>query len=160
MRDWKSLVGIILVFVLGGLAGAFISLAVVHHRTTVILKRGSLAYEQMLEWHLSHGLNLDPGQRDRFHQAFMSNIEERKEIQAQIQPQMRTLNEQTGQEIRSILTPDQLLQFRHNLADFRRRFGAPGFNPRALQSGSPSAQMTNEAAGEIGTNSAPTPDQL
>jgi hypothetical protein len=160
MRDWKSLVGIILVFVLGGFAGAFISLAVVHHRTTVFLKRGSLAYEQMLEWHLSHGLHLDPDQRERFHQAFMTNIEERKEIQAQIQPRMRTLNEQTGREIRSILTPDQLQQFRSNLADFRRRFGPPGFNPRALQPGAPSVQMTNEAAGEFGTNSSPTPDQL
>jgi hypothetical protein len=158
MRDWKSLLGVILIFVLGALAGVFISLAVVHHRTTVFLKRGSLAYEQMLEWHLSHGLHLDPGQRERFHEAFMSNIEERKKIQAQIQPQMRTLNEQTGQEIRSILTQDQLLQFRQNLVEFRRRFGPPGLGGAALKGGPAPTMTTNTVPDEVGTN--PAPDQL
>jgi hypothetical protein len=158
MRDWKSLLGVILIFVLGGLAGAFVSLAVVHHRTTVLLKRGSLAYEEMLERHLSHGLNLDPSQQERFHDVFMSNIEARKKIQAQIQPQMRALNGQTGQQLRSILTPDQLQKFRHNLVEFRRRFGSPGLSGGALKEAANASANTNAVPDDIGTN--PAPDQL
>ena len=158
MRDWKSLLGIILIFVLGGLAGAFVSLAVIHHRTTVLLKRGSLAYEELLERHLSRGLHLDPDQQTRFHDVFMSNIAERKKIQAQIQPQMRALNGQTGQQLRSILTPDQLQQFRYNLAEFRRRFGPPGLRVDAPKEAVNQSAGTNAVPDDIGTS--PAPDQL
>ena len=157
MRDWKSLLGVILIFALGGLAGAFVSLAIVHHRTTVFLKRGSGAYEQMLEWHLSHGLHLDPDQRSRFHELFMTNIDERKKIQAQIQPQMRELNKQTTQQIRALLTPEQMQQFRHNLAEFRRRFGSPGLGGGGVRREAASS-ATNAIPDDVGAT--PAPDQL
>ena len=141
MRDWKSLLGVVLIFVLGGLAGVFAALAVVHHRSTVFLQRGSLAYEQLLERNLSRGLHLDPAQRERFHEAFLANIEERKKIQAQVQPQMRALNGQTRQQIKSLLTTDQLQRFRHNLVEFRRRFGPSGLGGEP--SDRPAGAVTN-----------------
>jgi hypothetical protein len=153
MRDWKSLLGVMLIFLLGCLAGAFVALAVVHHRTTVFLQRGSLAYEQFLERRLSHRLHLDPNQRERFHEAFMANIDERKQIQAQVQPQMKALNAQTGQQIRAILTPEQLEQFHENLADFRHRFGTPGMGSgQAVNTPASPTTTTNGAPTEIGTN--------
>jgi hypothetical protein len=130
VRDWKSTLGVLLIFVLGCLAGAFLSLAVVHHRVVQMLQRGSPAYEQFLERRLSHGLHLDADQRGKFHEALVANIEERKkiqqQIQPQIQPQIQQVNEQTRQEIRNILKPEQLATLRQNLDDFRRKFGAPG----------------------------------
>jgi hypothetical protein len=159
MRDWKSMLGVVLVFVLGCLAGVFVSLAFVHHRVDRMLQRGSPAYEQMLEWHLSHGLHLNSDQRERFHETFVTNIEERKKIQAQLQPQIRALNNQTHQEIKAILTPEQMQQFRHNLAEFRRRFGPPGLGGgRAMNPVASPAITTNAAPTETGTNA--VPDQL
>jgi hypothetical protein len=126
MHDWKSSLGVILIFVLGALAGAFISLAFVHHRVAVALERGSPAYEQMLERRLSRGLDLDVNQRQRFHDALTGNIEQRKRLQMQLQPQMQELNLETRRELRDILKPGQLATLRQNLQDFRRRFGSRG----------------------------------
>ena len=157
MRDWKSLLGVILIFALGGLAGGFAALALVHHRTTVFLQRGSLAYEQLLERRLSRGLHLDADQRERFHETFMANIEARKKIQAGIQPQMRELNGETRQQLKSILTPEQVRQFRRNLTDFRLRFGSPGLSAPKSDSLDHPALTTNTVpeAEEIGTNQSP-----
>jgi hypothetical protein len=158
MRDWKSLLGVMLIFVLGCLAGVFGSLAVVHHRVEVMLRRGSPAYEQLLERRLSRGLHLDPGQRERLHETFMTNIEERKKIQAQLQPQMRALTDQTRQQIKAILTPEQMQQFRHNLVEFRRRFGPAGLGgARSPDKVASPAMTTNPAPMQTNTNSTEDP---
>jgi hypothetical protein len=126
MHDWKSSLGVILVFVLGVLAGAFLSLAFMHHRVTLALERGSPAYEQFLERRLSRGLELDASQREKFHDVLIANIEQRKKLQVQLQPQMQELNLETHRELRGILKPDQMATLRENLQDFRHRFGSPG----------------------------------
>ena len=125
-RDWKSILGVLMVFGLGILAGAFLSLAFVHHRVVVALQRGSPAYEQMLERRLSRGMDLTPDQRQRFHEALVANIEQRKNLQLQLQPQIQEINQATRREFRDILQPAQLATLKDNLQDFRRRFGSPG----------------------------------
>jgi hypothetical protein len=151
VRDWKSTLGILLIFVLGCLAGAFLSLAVVHHRVVQMLQRGSPAYEQFLERRLSRGLHLDAGQREKFHEALVANIEARKKIQLQVQPQVQPqiqeANEQTRQQIRGILQPEQLATLRQNIEDFRRRFGAPGLGGRGLTEEASSTTNTPPLAG-------------
>jgi len=150
-RDWKSALGVLLVFLLGGAAGAFLALAWSHHRVTTLLQRDSPAFEQLLEHRLSHGLHLDPGQRERFHEALMANIEARKQLQKQLQPQIQVINLETRREFQEILTPDQLAALRQNLQDFRRRFGAPGLGGAGRPMDAPVPPATNYAA----TNVAP-----
>ena len=151
MRDWKSSLGVLLVFGLGCIAGVFLSLAVVHHRVVEMLQRGSPAYEQFLERRLSRGLHLDAGQREKFYEALVANIEARKKIQQQvqpqIQPQIQQVNEQTRQQIRGILQPEQLATLRQNIEDFRRRFGAPGLGGRGLTEEASSTTNTPPIAG-------------
>ena len=62
----------------------------------------------------------------------MANIEERKKLQLQIQPQVQAVNMETRREFRDILTPDQLVTLQQNFQDFRKRFGAPGLGGRAV----------------------------
>ena len=126
MRDWKSIVGVLLVFALGALAGAFLALSLGHYRVAAALQRGSPAYEEFLERRLSRGLDLDPAQRERFHEALSANIEARKQLQAQLQPQIQVINLETRRELQGFLKPGQLTALKQNLQDFRRRFGAPG----------------------------------
>jgi hypothetical protein len=130
LPDWKSTLGVMLVFLLGCLAGAFLCLAVVHHRVVDMLQKGSPAYEEFLERNLSRGLHLDPDQREQFHEALVANIKARKklqdQVQPQIQPQIQEVNEQTRQQIKEVLKPEQMATLRHNIEEFRRRFGTPG----------------------------------
>lgn len=132
-RDWKSILGVLAVFILGGVAGLLLSFIVVRHRVTELLRPGSPAYEQMLERRLSRGLHLDAGQRERFHEALIANIEARKKLQVQLQPQMQELNLETRRQLAIILTPEQRATFRQNMEEFRRRFGMPGLGVRGAE---------------------------
>ena len=128
MGDFKSILGVLLVFVLGALAGAFLALSIAHHRVTTLLQHGSPAYEQLLERRLGRGLHLDAIQRAQFHEALVENIEKRKQLQKQIQPQVQQINLETRTKLHAFLSLDQLEQLQRNLQDFRARFGAPGLN--------------------------------
>jgi hypothetical protein len=126
MGQGKSILGVLLVFVLGGLAGGFLALSIAHRWELAAIQRGSPAYEQFLERRLVRGLDLTDDQRERFHEALVSNIKARQDLQRELQPQMQELNVELGRAMRVNLKPDQLATFRQNLKDFRQRFGAPG----------------------------------
>lgn len=132
-RDWKSIFGVLAVFALGGVAGVLLAFIVVHHRVGQLMRPGSPAYEQMVERRLSRGLHLDADQRERFHAALAANIEARKKLQQQIQPQVQQLNLETRREMGAILSPGQRETFHRNLQDFRRRFGVPGLGGGPVQ---------------------------
>ena len=155
LRDWKSTLAVMLVFALGCAAGVLVAFIVMRQHVAAVLQRDSPAYEQLLERRLSRGLNLDEDQRAKFHEALTSNIEARKSLQKQIQPQVQALNLQTRQELRSILKPGQLAAFRRNLEDFRRRFGSPGLGGRGLDR---TTDDTSAAVPVAGTNVAPQSD--
>lgn len=150
-RDWKSITGVLTVFALGCLAGLFLGFIVVHHRVVAVMQRGSPAYEQMLERRLSRGLHLDDGQRTRLHETLVANIEARKKLQAQLQPQLRALNLQTSRDLQSMFTPDQLATFQKNLVELRRRFASPGLGGRA------GARATADNQSAPATNAPATP---
>jgi len=153
LQDWKSTLAVMLVFALGVAAGLFLGFIVMHHRVAAALSHNSPAYEQLLERRLSRGLHLDDSQRERFHEALMTNIEQRKQLQMQLQPQVQALNLETRRELRSILTEQQLATFRQNLEDFRRRFGNPGLGAgRSLDS---TGSSTNNVVPIGATNTAP-----
>jgi uncharacterized membrane protein len=152
MSQGKSILGVLLVFVLGGLAGGFLALSVAHRWEMKTLQRGSPEYEQFLERRLVRGLDLTADQREHFHEALVDNIEQRKRLQSFLQPQMQELNLQLGRAMRTNLKPDQLATFRQNLKDFRQRFGAPGIGtgkaPAAVDNSTP-------ISGGASTNVAP-----
>jgi hypothetical protein len=152
MRDWKSTLAVMLVFALGCAAGVLVAFIVMRQHVTSVLQRDSPAYEQILERRLTRGLDLDESQRERFHEALTANIEARKSLQKQIQPQVQALNIQTRRELRSILKPEQFAIFRRNLEDFRRRFGSPGLGGRGIDQ---AVGDTNAAMPVAGTNEVP-----
>ena len=153
LRDWKSTLAVMLVFALGVAAGLFLGFIIMRQHVNAALRRDSPAYEQLLERRLSRGLHLDDGQRERFHEALMTNIEQRKQLQLQLQPQVQALNFETRRELRSILDAQQLATFRQNLEDFRRRFGNPGLGGgRGLDA---AAGGTNNVPPIGSTNAAP-----
>lgn len=130
-RDWKSILGVLIVFALGGVAGLLLGFIVVHHRVVQLMRPGSPAYEQMLERRLSRGLHLDADQREKFHAVLAENIEARQRLQVQLQPQVQQIKGETKRELGEFLTLKQRETLRGNLEDFRRRFGMPGLGGRA-----------------------------
>jgi len=118
-----------LIFVLGCLAGGLGTRVYDAHRATVFLRGGAKSYLDAMEKKVTRRLNLDPGQQAEVHQDFLLNLEGRKRLQAQNQPEIRELNQQTIQQIKAVLRPDQWQVFRENLTKAGRRFGRPDLLP-------------------------------
>lgn len=148
----KAVFGVILVFVLGCAAGSLGSSIYFSHRLEVMLRHGSATYVEMLERRTTRGLNLDANQKEKIHALFMDNLEQRKKVQAQIQPQIKALNMQTRREIRALLRPEQLETFRNNLQQMRQRLGPPLANAFLTNSEAATPPFTNDS-----TNAAPEP---
>jgi Spy/CpxP family protein refolding chaperone len=144
---WKDSLGVLMVFILGCLAGILAASVYFSHRDTAFFQRGSAAYIDLAERRLTRNLNLDATQKQQIHQYFLENLAERKQLQAQIQPAMQMVNHHTFGEIRSVLQPEQLTIFRENLTEFRKRLARNGGNP-------PPGPNTG-AATNFSTNTAP-----
>jgi hypothetical protein len=136
---WKARLGILLVFVLGGMAGALLMFIVLHHRTVQFFQRPA-ALVEVLQRRLTRHLRLTADQKEQIHAAFMVNLSQRRLLQAQIKPQIKALNQQTVGQIEAILTPDQLVIFSGNLDELHRE--------RAFQTEVPNADtLTNAPVG-------------
>ena len=128
---WKAVLGIVLVFLFGCASGWLSRSMVAYHQTSTFLQRGPEGVAKLLERRMTHDLDLDANQQQQIHACFMENVNQRRQLQLQIQPQIQLLNRQTLQQINAVLRPDQRERFQANLVEFRQRFGKSPFNPNA-----------------------------
>jgi len=148
---WKAILGVILIYVFGCLSGGVAVSIIVHHRILAILQHPALAATEAMERHLTENLHLDPTQKTEVHGYFMENLQQRKVLQKQIQPQIKTLNQQTVDQITAVLHPDQAVIFHQNVDLLRKKFAtlssdqssAPAPSIPALSGDAP----TNSGAG-------------
>jgi hypothetical protein len=120
---WKAAIGVILVFILGWVGGALITLLIMHHRMTVLVRSDPEQMAILLERQTTRNLGLDENQKKQIHALLVENLRERTQLQRQIQPQVRSVNGQTLQQIDAVLTADQQQKFQLNLLRFKQRFG-------------------------------------
>jgi hypothetical protein len=130
-NTWKAVLGVVLIFILGWLAGALCSWAFIHHRVIDLIHRGPEAVAEVLERRMGHNLNLDPAQKAQVHGFVLENLQQRRQLQKQIQPQIRTANQQMIKEIDGVLRPDQVQTLHENISEFKKRFGRNPFNAEA-----------------------------
>ena len=117
---WKAVLGSVLIFFLGIVAGALLTTGVIKHRVGLLFQRGTPAFVEVLERRLTRHLVLTPGQKLQIHQYLMENVEERRRLVAPLQPDIQQLNRKTITEISGTLHQDQINAFEMNLADLRR----------------------------------------
>lgn len=125
---WKAAFGIIFIFILGWFGGALTTLAIARHQVLVTMQRGPEGIAYTLERQTTHNLDLSLDQRTRLHALIVENLRQRMELQKQVQPEIKTANGKTLQEIDALLTPEQQERFHDNLVRFKERFGRNPFN--------------------------------
>ncbi len=144
---WKVILGILLVFLIGCAAGAFTTSLVFHHRILTSLHGGPMAMAQIIERRATRNLDLTPGQKEQIHHLIEENLTQRQQLQKQIQPQMRELNQQTLAQINALLTPTQAEQFQDNLERIRMETGHNFFPvPKATASAPPATNSSSVGA--------------
>lgn len=125
MKRWKSILGVLLVFLLGALAGA----AVVHRydRQSVeaVLSGKGDATAELIVRRLSRSLDLDPAQRDQVRAIVTETRREIAEIRQPVQARIDAALESSRGRVRALLRPDQQEKFDRIQSERRKRRGRP-----------------------------------
>ena len=125
---WKAVLGVILIYIFGCFSGGVSTSIFFHHKMLDFLKHPAVAMLAVQEKRLTGNLGLDDNQKRQVHEYFLENLQQRREVQKQIQPQIQMVNRQTMQQVTAILRPDQAQLFHQNIEKFNKRLAASVFN--------------------------------
>lgn len=126
MKRWKSILGVLLVFLLGALAGAAVVHRVDRQGAEGILSGRGGATADLIVKRLSRSLDLDPAQRDQVRAIVTETRREIIEIRKPVQAQVEATIERSRARVRAILRPDQQEKFDRIRSERRKRRGRPG----------------------------------
>ena len=125
MKRWKSIVGVLLVFLLGALAGAAVMHRVDRQRVEAVLSGRGGATADLIVRRLTRSLDLDPAQRDQVRAIVTETRRDVVEIRKPVQAQVEAAIERSRARVRAILRPDQQEKFDRIQAEHRKRKGRP-----------------------------------
>jgi len=121
MKKWKAIISVILIFLLGSLAGALVTHKIYQHRVGSILKGEARPMREMIVRRLDHELHLDPTQQEQLRAIVKETHEEMKNIRRQFRPQTEQIFARSQDRIRAILRPDQLEKYEKIIAERKKR---------------------------------------
>jgi Spy/CpxP family protein refolding chaperone len=125
MKRWKSILGVLLVFLLGALAGAAVVHRVGRQSVEAVLSgRGEVASDFVVR-RLTRSLDLDPAQQDQVRAIVTETRRDIVEIRKPIQGQIQEAFERSRVRIRAILRPEQQEKFDRIQSERRKRRGRP-----------------------------------
>jgi Spy/CpxP family protein refolding chaperone len=125
MKRWKSILGVLLVFLLGALAGAAVLHRIDRQNTEAVLSGRDGATVDLVVRRLSRSLDLDPTQRDQVRAIVSETHRDIDEIRKPIRAQVMASIENSRARVRAILRPDQQEKFDRLQAERRKRRGWP-----------------------------------
>jgi hypothetical protein len=121
MKRWKSILGVLLVFILGALAGAAVEHRISHQRIESVLSGKGGATVDLIVRRLTRSLDLDPAQRDQVRAIVTETRRDIVEIRKPVQAQVETAIERSRARVREILRSDQQETFDRIQAERRKR---------------------------------------
>ena len=118
MKNWKAIVGVILVFVLGMLAGGLVTGKVLQRR----FRQGPAAVSEAIVRRLSVSLRLDQQQREQLRVIVHDAQQEMEAVRKQVQPQFAEVFDHAEGQVREILRPEQREKFDKIAAESRAKW--------------------------------------
>ena len=125
MKRWKSIVGVLLVFLLGALAGAAVLHRVDRQRVEAVLSGRGGATVDLIVRRLTRSLALDPAQRDQVRAIVTETRRDIVEIRKPVQAKVEATIEHSRARVRAILRPDQQEKFDRIQSERRKRRERP-----------------------------------
>lgn len=121
MKKWKIIASIIIVFLLGVLAGALVTHKSYQHRVEGIMKGESKTMREVIVRRLNRELHLDANQSEQLHSIVEETHAEIKKVRRQFRPQIEEVLARSQEKIRAILQPDQLEKYEQIIAERKKR---------------------------------------
>ena len=139
-RNWAGILGVCLVFALGMVSGAAVTVQMLRARMEQALfsPLGGATMMDRVGDRLSTRLNCDTRQRDQLRDILFDARRDLRETRMQIAPQLREVFGQTAARIRGILREDQLKTFDAMVARTREHRSLAGLMPPPVISPPPS----------------------
>jgi hypothetical protein len=125
MKRWKSILGVLLVFLLGALAGAAVVHRVGRQSVEAVLSGRGGATVDIVVRRLSRSLDLDPVQQDQVRAIVTETRRDIVEIRKPVQGQVEAAIERSRARVRAILRSDQQEKFDRIQAERRKRRERP-----------------------------------
>ena len=125
MKRWKSILGVLLVFLLGALAGAAIVHRVGRQSVEAVLSGRGGATVDLVVRRLSRSLDLDPVQQDQVRAIATETRRDIVEIRKPVQGQVEAAFERSRVRVRAILRPEQQEKYDRIQAERRKRRERP-----------------------------------
>ncbi|TRZ99113.1 MAG: hypothetical protein D4R80_03770 [Deltaproteobacteria bacterium] len=125
MKRWKSILGVLLVFLLGALSGAAICHRFDRQNVEAVLSGRGDATVDLVVRRLSRSLDLDPAQQEQVRAIVTETHRDIVEIRKPVRAQVMATLENSRIRVRAILRPDQQEKFDRIRGGHRRRMGRP-----------------------------------
>ena len=129
MKKWKAIVSIIIVFLLGALAGALVTHTIYHQRMEGIMKGEPRTMRELIVRRLNRELHLDPNQLEQVRAIVEETHAEMKKVRRQFRPQIEEILTRSQEKIRTLLRPDQLEKY-EKIIEQRKKKRLNEENPR------------------------------
>jgi len=121
MKKWKTILSVLLVFLLGGLAGALGTYKICQQKIENIMKDEPRTRSEFIVQRLSRELHLDSSQLEQLRTIVGETHTEIKNARKQIRPQMEEILARSQARVRAILRPDQLENYEKIVTRQRRK---------------------------------------
>ena len=122
MKNWKAILGVIVVFVLGMTAGAFLTGAVAAKRLQRVLHGQTAFTAEEITRRLSRKLHLDANQREQLLPLVQAAQAQITDARSQCQPKVLAALDDFDAKARPILRPDQVERFDKLVAERKARW--------------------------------------
>lgn len=121
MKNWKAIAGVCLVFVLGMVAGGFLTVHVITKRIQRIVQGGPQAVNQIIVKRLTKRLDLDADQSSKLMDILVDARKDIRSARAQISPQLKQIMDDSESKVRAMLKPEQQKKFDEVLENNKER---------------------------------------
>ena len=125
MKNWKAIVGIGLVFLLGMAAGGLVTLRFAKKQLQRIAHGEPAFTTDEIVRALRHRLNLDATQRDQVRAIVAATQQQIQTIRQQSDPQLGSAIQTAVSQVRAVLRTDQREEFDRLVAERRGRWSQP-----------------------------------
>ena len=121
MKQWKAIVSVLFVFLLGALAGALVTHKIYQQKMENIIRDEPRTMREVIVQRLNHALHLDATQLEQLRTIVKETRSEMKDLRKQIKPQMEEVLDRSQSEVREILHPDQLEKYDQIISERKKR---------------------------------------
>ena len=121
MKKWKAVTGVILIFILGAVAGGIADRMLCWHRVESIISGGPKARMELMVHKLSCELKLNAEQKAKLEAIAKETRMQVREVKKQIKPQVDAIIAVQADKVRAMLTPEQKEKFEKFLAQKKAR---------------------------------------